>query len=178
VELFAVHPLVFWHGALMRETRAYVDPVLFDRGMGEVVVTRRKNRRQWELGVFLVDVFCLGVKNALFDVCDEGNERLDRFFPEGVPEPLPGAYGRKLVEGAIAYAASLGFAPHRDCAKASRVFGGITAADCPETFVFGKEGKPLYINGPYDDAEKIIRLLAARLGEENFSYIARLGEDD
>ena len=68
----------------------------------------------------------------------------------------------------------LGFSPGADYKKASRVFGGITTADCDEEFVFGKDGKPFYIQGPWESparAERILRALEARCGEDGYHYI-------
>lgn len=39
---------------------------------------------------------------------------------------------------------------------------------------FGKDGKPLYIAGPDDDAQKIIGKLTKKLGKENFGFISQL----
>ncbi len=58
--------------------------------------------------------------------------------------------------------------------KASRVFGGITTADCDEQFTFGKNDKPLYIQGPSDSQARvgrILRALEARCGEGGYHYI-------
>ena len=41
---------------------------------------------------------------------------------------------------------------------------------------FGKDGKPLFISGPYDNAEAIVRQLARTAGEGNFDYVMMLGE--
>ena len=84
------------------------------------------------------------------------------------------AAARKLAEDAISYARGLGFSPGGDYKKASRVFGGITTADCDEEFMFGKDDKPLYIQGPSDSSarvERILRALEARCGEGGYHYI-------
>ena len=84
------------------------------------------------------------------------------------------AAARKLTEDAISYARGLGFSPGADYKKASRVFGGITTADCDEQFRFGKNDKPLYIQGPSDSQARvgrILRVLEARCGEGGYHYI-------
>jgi len=86
---------------------------------------------------------------------------------------------RKLTEDAVSYARGLGFSPGADYKKASRVFGGITTADCDEQFVFGHNDKPLYIQGPSDSpacVERILRVLEARCGEGGYHYIVA-GDD-
>jgi hypothetical protein len=151
---------------------------LFDSGCGCLVVSRFKADGRVESGFFLLDVFCLGVKDAGFhcfnSIADYRESLLDRLFPNEDPVRMTLAAARKLTEDAISYARRLGFSPGADYKKASRVFGGITTADCDEQFIFGKDGKPLYIQGPSDSparVERILRSLEARCGEDGYQYI-------
>lgn len=85
--------------------------------------------------------------------------------------------GRKLVEDSVRYGAHLGFAPHSDLKKASRVFGGIRAGNCAKTYTFGKDGKPFYVSGPNDTEEqsrRIVKHLGRRCGLGKFDYVATL----
>lgn len=162
----------------------FSDAGMFASGIGQVVITRHKGGGKVELGVFLVDVFCLGVKNAFYTLCDEAELEgiLQRIFRDGRPvEEHSGAWGRKLVEGALAYARKLGFAPHRDYKKAARVMGGIDPKTCPDTFVFGSEGKPLFVAGPHETEARcqlILSVLTKKCGKDGFHYIMSMGEMD
>jgi hypothetical protein len=151
---------------------------LFDSGCGYLVVSRFKADGRVEAGFFVLDVFCLGVKDADFhqfnSVNDYQESLLNRLFRDEEPVRMTPAAGRKLAEDAVSYARGLGFSPGADYKKASRVFGGITTADCDEQFVFGKDGKPFYIQGPWESpagAERILRALEARCGEDGYDYI-------
>jgi hypothetical protein len=127
------------------------------------------------------------VKDAGFhhfsSMADYQEGLIDRLFPDGRVRMTPEA-ARKLTEGAISYARGLGFSPAADYKKASRVFGGITTANCEEQFVFGKNGKPLYAQGLSESparVERILRVLEARCGEggydaDNFELFD--GEDE
>lgn len=168
---------------MAREPETYCDDAIFKTGIGQVVVCRYKSGGRVETGSFLVDVYCLGVKDAFFRTFEEGEFRADclaRYFPDKLPSPKPASWGRKLVEEAARYAASLGFSPHPDYKKGARVFGGVDAADCDEEFVFGNKGKPLYVQGPYDGgakAERILATLRAKLGDDGFHFIIPMGGD-
>ena len=151
---------------------------LFEGGMGAVVIARYKSGGRVEAGVFLLDTYCLGVKNAFFHQCDEADlpdlvQRMCGGGYGGAFTEHSGAWGRKLVEGALDYARRLGFAPHRHYKQAARVLGGINPKDCAETFVFGRDGKPYFIAGP-DDGEArcnlIIRVLTKKLGPRGFVF--------
>jgi hypothetical protein len=66
----------------------------------------------------------------------------------------------KIVKGAVEYAQSFGFPPHPDYRHASMLLAGIDPSTCPNQFTFGRDGKPLYIQGPNESpaqAESIMR---------------------
>ncbi len=150
---------------------------LFESGIGYVVISRYKADGRVEAGFFLVDVFCLGAKDAGFERFDDRTEFVDELL-----EPLFGsreritltpAAGRKLVEDAVAYARAHGLAPGADYKKASRVFGGISTEECNEQFVFGHEGRSLFIAGPNDTSTRcaaIRRALESHCGPGNFGF--------
>jgi hypothetical protein len=127
-----------------RAPLAYYSNNLFEMGIGHVVIARFKASGAAEIGVFLVDVSCLGVKNAFFLKADSGEfkDQLDQLFSRYAAIEISAACGRKLVESSVAYAANLGFPPHRDYKKACRVLGGIDAGECETDFVFGQDGLP------------------------------------
>ena len=168
---------------MARNPETYAASDLFETGLGEVVVCRFKNDGRVEAGIFLVDVFCLGVKNAFFTVFPS-----EEAFREAVlvhslaeAEARPGSWGRKLIEEAVNYAKSLGISPHSDYKKGAKVFGGIQAGECDEEFVFGREGRPLFIQGPDDDpatCERIHTALRIRLGEDGYDFERDLEEEE
>ena len=151
---------------------------LFDSGCGHLVASRFRADGRVQAGFFLLDLFCLGVKDAGFhqfnSIADYQESLVDRLFPDGNSVRMTPEAARKLTEDAVSYARGLGFSPGADYKKASRVFGGITTANCDDQFVFGKDGKPFYIQGPWDSparVERILRALEARCGEGGYHYI-------
>jgi hypothetical protein len=156
---------------------------LLSQGIGWVIIARSKTGgRRVEAGIFLVDVFCLGAKLAVYENCEVQDYRRrirDHYrssFPMVAAEP---GCARKLVEQAVAYARRLGFAPHPDYKKAARVFGGLRAEQCAQQFTFGHQGKPFYRRGPREteeQARRIVGHLEQHCGPGNFDYMAMLGE--
>ena len=153
---------------------------LFEDGIGHVIVSRTLPSGQIAAAFFLVDVFCLGVKDTFFRAMSPGdyayqiagvaNQQLERVAPARV---------RKLVEEAVAYAQELGLAPHRGYKLTRQMLGDIEVETSATSFQFGKKGKPFFMSGPYDTPAKIdriIRTLTARVGPEGFDYI--IGFDD
>jgi len=149
---------------------------LFEMGMGNLVFSRSLPDGRIALGAFLLDMFCLGVKNAFFAIVarDEYAKRLSRWSAAENHQPMQPACFRKLVEGGVAYAHELGFGPHVDYYAACEIFHDVQAAACPTHFEYGHDGKPLYISGPHETAaqvQAIVDQLERRLGPGNFDFI-------
>ena len=158
---------------------------LWSNGMGQVLLSRELPGGRVAVSVFLVDRYCLGVKNAFAVVV--GRFSYDSKFTretrsQFATEDFPPVAARKLVEGAVAYAQSLGFPPHPDYHKAKLIFGDIDAGECLQEFEFGKDGKPIFIAGPHDGPQRckaIIAQLERKLGQDDFQYLVPVsGADD
>jgi hypothetical protein len=122
---------------------------------------------------YLVDVYCLGVKNVF------GPHTLDRrklpefahrYFRAYDAPPLaaPVELARHLVFGAIAYARDLGFEPapgFEACA------GHLGPWQGPSAIGFGLDGKPFFVEGPYDDATGAMMTLERSTGHGNFDFL-------
>lgn len=150
---------------------------LFDRtGIGTIVISRKMSGSDFALSVILLDVYCLGVKNAYFRVLSLTEYR-ELLYHIGLNETLQSvepACARKLVEECIEYASAIGFKPHPDYEAAKYIFGDIEVDSCRESYEFGKDGKPFYIVGPHDDATKVRRILKTlqeNCGEGNYEYL-------
>jgi hypothetical protein len=169
----------------MRTHEAFWPQNLFEKGIGWVVATRFKSGGQRiQSGVFLVNVWCLGVKRAVYDEWTPETYRshiLDHYFSQFPMTEIQPACARKLVEQAVQYALQLGFAPHPDYRKTARVFGGVRVEDCPQQFVFGHQGKPFYIQGPNDSeaqALQIVRQLHQRCGPGHYDYLIEVAGNE
>jgi transcriptional regulator with XRE-family HTH domain len=144
-------------------------------GLSEVLVVRRESHR-YEVSAFLVDYWCLGVKNALFKKCDERKyelmlEKVEKTFGESFKE-ISIEQAQAIVFGSIDYAATLGFQPHTDFAKSKESLGA--RLENLQSIEFGKDGKPFYFCGPHDNQMKIIQTLKENVGDGNFDYAAKL----
>lgn len=145
-------------------------------GLAAVLVARRHRYDKVSVCGYLADVYCLGVKNAIGpEIMNElGSRGLSGFrrdfFSEYNGDPLeaPIELAREVIFGSIAYARGLGFEPHPDFAATEAHLGPWTG---PSRITFGKQGKPFYVSGPYDNPRPIIRSLERTVGNGNFDYL-------
>lgn len=149
---------------------------LFEMGIGNIVFSRQLPSGMIAVAIFLIDVFCLGVKNALYDVVDPGKywQMMERFAHSEPLESADPACARKLIEGVVAYAQRFSLTPHPDYKVAQKIFGNVDAASCPDSFDYGREGKPFYVAGPNDTPAKsreVVSLLEKTCGPDGFHYM-------
>ena len=148
-------------------------------GIASIVLARGRSPRFVTAAIFLVDTYCLGIKDVLFtdfeaDELDLLCEGMAATAPLSEVEP---AYARKLLHEAAAWGASIGFRPHRDFVAAEQIFGDVSADDCDVAFSFGREGKPLYVPGATETRTQVRQRLAhllSRFGPEGFDYVVEL----
>jgi len=149
-------------------------------GLVGVLIAREDRHQKVSVCGYLLDVYCLGVKDAL------GPDRMRRdelasfariYFNAwgtlGVPAPIELA--RELVFGAVEYARALGFAPHPDFERAR---GQLGAWEGPGAIRFGRNGKPFFAQGPYDDPAAVLRTLEESVGSGNFNFTVSIGSLD
>jgi hypothetical protein len=140
----------------------WITTSLWKQGIGWVCLSRDLPNGFVAYAIFLVDRYCLGVKNVVMNVASRFayDSKVVR-DARSAREAVHPAKARKLLEDAVAYAQSLGLPPHADYARAVRIFGDIDSAECTETFEFGKDGKPFFIAGPNDTPERCHRIMNA-----------------
>jgi hypothetical protein len=143
-------------------------------GMALVLVARADRHDRAAVCGWLVDTFCLGVKNAIGPALMRGRD-VPHFvrtyfmaFPAaGLRAPI--ALAEELVLGAVEFAAGLGLSPHPDFAQTRAHLGELTDR---RAITFGCNGRPLYVAGPHDDPIEIMRTLVSSVGSDGFAVAA------
>jgi len=151
-----------------------INPSWRDKGIATILISRRQNNGDLAFGVFLVDVLCLGLKNTFcnadFSPYRYRTDVVAKTFRE-TPVQCPPALAHQIIYGSIAYARRFGFEPQRDFALSQHILDPPGHWELCEDIEFGRDGKPLYIAGPCDDTERIMRKLDATAGTGNYNYI-------
>ncbi|MBO0800042.1 MAG: hypothetical protein J2P31_14570 [Blastocatellia bacterium] len=150
-------------------------------GMGTVIVSRKTSAGIIAAGVYLLDVFCLGVKDAFARPMtrEEYRDTISGISRQESMKKVEPAVAKKLVENAVAYARNLGFEPHPDFRLAQKLLEDIDASSCTMEFTFGDRGKPHFISGPYDSQARIAQIketLERTCGKGNYIITILLGD--
>jgi hypothetical protein len=167
-----------WSSGLTVEPRQGWDDVDLGpdgpQGMALVLVARADRHDRVAVCGWLLDTFCLGVKNAIGPEVMRRRDlpRFVRTYFAAFPGPAlqaPIALAEELVLGPVEFAARLGFSPHSDFAPTRAHLGKLGAAS---TITFGCEGRPLYVEGPFDDPIEIMRTLKSSVGDDGSAVAA------
>jgi hypothetical protein len=156
------------------ELACQVTDNIFDIGIGWVVAARHLPSGSVGASIFLVDVWCLGIKDAFFTVLPERKfkEHVNVMSGEYRLVPIDPPDARKLLQDAAEYAASFGLMPSENFTKTQLIFGDTPFSE--ETFTFGKDGKPFYVSGPHDSPtrkRRIMDSLEKHAGWGDFDYL-------
>jgi hypothetical protein len=142
-------------------------------GLVSVLIARRARHGKISVCGWLVDVYCLGVKDVVGPrVLDERDLAAftRSFFAAYHARPLtaPLKLAQHLVFGAVAYARGLGFEPAPGFQATTGHLGPWAG---PSAISFGRDGKPLFVQGPHDNATRILATLERSVGRNNFDFL-------
>ena len=180
-------PLTYIHKNLKNlDMECYISKGrIFEMGMAVVAVVRQMPSGKFCVANFLLDVFCLGLKNTDYRFAiteDELEEYLEELFQKFSGYiPIDNIEANNLIYGAIDYAKDLGFKPQKDWVITKFFLNEDYITDLIDTIPFGKDGKPFYISGPYDNVSFVMNTLRKTVGEGNFlsmTYLSDVTDED
>jgi hypothetical protein len=145
-----------WESALRGEfDRVWISSDLGEFGIGQVIVTRRMSDGRVAIVRFLIDSYCLGVKDVsvvfdyptrAVDIVEYLESRNQNFRTD-----VTAADAAKVVLGAVQYARSLGLEPDSTYTRVANLFDDVDPLAAKFELEFGRNGKPLYIPGPNEN---------------------------
>ena len=141
--------------------------------MAQVTVTRRKPNGHLVVGIFLVDIYCLGVKNTIVRHDVSEAELMESMRPQLERHPMEEiSYeeAHNLIYGAIAYAEDAGIPRYKEFYPAAYVLEEDTEEIPLIEYEYGYEGKPYLVVGPEMREMRYLEILRKKLGDGNFNY--------
>jgi hypothetical protein len=130
-----------------------------------VIVSKALSDGTFVASMCLVDRTCLGIKNAYTTspisraALEDMATRLREAHPEGV-DTVSALEAQSVIFNALDYAASIGFAPHRDFVPA-------LVGPRPDALLetpLARPERPVFMPGPDDDVERIVHVLTSKVG--------------
>jgi hypothetical protein len=143
--------------------------------LSRLLIARYDQRGKLTAGVALVDLGCLGIKDAFsrkFSLeIEYRTSLLDSVMSMGEMKRIDIDLAAKIVNEAIAYARSLGFEPHHEFKQFEPLLAGANPDAATEDIPLGADGKPFYSAGPNDNTRNILATLDRAVGPGNYEYV-------
>lgn len=163
----------------MQIGKCYITPEWEDRGNADVIVSRKRSDGNLAVGMFLVDTFCMGVKDALYNTDmspEEFNDMVRHMEEEAGLEEISYNEAHNLIYGSIAFAEEGGIEPTKSFNLASYILEEDTDDIPLIEYEYGKDGKHFLVIYGNQIEKQALNQLHITLGEGNFNYIYDLGE--
>jgi len=144
-------------------------------GLVEILVARQQSDGDICFGMYLVDKFCLGLKNTFgrvnYSRTRYEDELHNTFFQDTGRVACPPELAHQMIYASIEYAAQFGFTPEKDFALTQYLLAPRGELEESYDLTFGRDGKPFFIAGPYDDPKLILKQLERTAGAGNYDYL-------
>ncbi len=150
-------------------------------GICNVIIARKHKTGNYTVGIYLVDLYCLGLKDThyQFNVDREDYEYLKEH--SGDLEDCEYALAHNIIYGAIEFADDFGFQPHKDFAITQFILEQDDENVELMDIEFGFEGMPFYVQGPSDNIVKINQIKSTLLrtaGMGNFKVLEGFDDEE
>lgn len=149
---------------------------LTEYGLGHVIVTRNHTGGKVSMADYLVDIYCLGVKDSFYRLRMEDYEVEDIVDNIGAEECSYNE-AHNWVYGAIAYAEEAGIEPDRSFNLTQYMLEEDNDEIPLIEYEYGKDGKHFLVAHSQQEANKYLPLLEKNLGEGNYDFIVESTPD-
>ncbi|HNW74494.1 MAG: hypothetical protein PHP04_12980 [Bacteroidales bacterium] len=158
----------------------YINANWRDSGLAAIFVTRRHINGHITHAAFMVDIFCLGLKESFWTFNQhpldfkEFIENRYNFSNHGTPLiKTDYVLVHNIIYGAIEYAGELGFLPHKSFETSKFMLEEDDDLVDYIEIAFGYKGRPLYISGEGNPAERnrVIAQLDRNPGRGRYDFI-------
>jgi hypothetical protein len=143
-------------------------------GMASIAISKTMPSGKFIVGLYMIDIFCLGLKDTLFQFALDSygyHEFMERTNAQSEMIQCDLGEAHNLIYGAIDFAAENGFKPQKDFVITKQILDENLIDDRIDDIEFGRNGRPFYFAGPYDNTRQIIETLEKNVGKGNFDVV-------
>ena len=154
-----------------------INDIWKEEGIANIIIARNHINGNITVCFYLVDLFCLGVKDTHYMFNTSRDEYQEIVSKSQHLDPITISYelAHNIIYAALEFAEEFGFKPHKDFTSITRFMLEEDTDDIELIEIeCGKNGKPLYVPGIDDDEQKInsiIKQLEKTAGVGNFKYL-------
>lgn len=144
-----------------------------ETGISPVYVSRQLTTDSYVFICYLVDFWCLGVKDTILKFGVSKGELYNIYNTSQGLVTISYQDARSLILGAIDFAKAIDIAPH---ASWNGIPSSFIEADLAyeKKFVFGQEGVPFYVSGPNDYEHYNVQEIINKVSQAKGHYTVHL----
>lgn len=160
--------------------KCYINKDWEESGFASIIISRKHVNGNFTFGVYLVDLYCLGVKDTIYDfnVYSPFIDLLDKFKEEQEAVEIEYTLAHNIIYGAVEYAEDIGFKPHKDFEVSKYLLEEDDDRIELIDIEFGLNGKPAVLFGNEMHPDNVIATLERNVGKGNFIIINREDLED
>lgn len=158
--------------------KCYISDDWKENGECNIIIERKHGNGNITLGVFLVDLFCLGVKDTFYqyNISElEEEEFLGRFTGDNKVTEAGYNLVHNIILSAVEFAEDYGFKTHKDFERITQYILAEDTEDIPLMEIeCGKDGKPFFVASDDMNEKEISRIISTlekTAGPGNYSYL-------
>lgn len=159
----------------------YISADIDECGEGAVIVTRLHKGGKYTVGLFLLDIYCLGVVDVDYDVRMSEYDYetfIHGFSRDAKLKEISYNEAHNRIYGAMAFAEDAGIAPCKAFGVAQYILEEDDERIPLIDYEYGKGGKHYLVAYSQQEADRYLPILRKNLGEGNFDYIVEDSDDD
>jgi len=152
----------------------YINESWKEKGFATIIISRDHVNGNFTFGVYLVDLYCLGVKDTFYDFnqYDKFIELVDKFNGNERMLEIDYTLAHNIIYGAVAFAEDLGFKPHKNFEIAQYLLEEDDERTELIDVEFGLNGKPAIFKWKEAHPANIIATLERNVGNGNFTVFS------
>lgn len=150
--------------------KCYINKEWQANGLAHILISRQRPNGELVLADFLVDTYCLGVKDVFYTMKYDKSELGYYLAKGGSFVEIPYEEAHNIIYGAVSFAEDAGIKPHKNFEIAQYVLEEDTEDIPLIEYEFGREGKYFLVVGEDNKERVYINTLKERLGD-NFEFL-------
>lgn len=154
--------------------KCYINESWKEKGFATIIVSREHINGNYTYGVYLVDLYCLGVKDTFYDFnqYDKYIELVDRLNENETMMEIDYALVHNIIYGAVEYAKDLGFKPGKNFGISQYLLQEDDERVELIDIEFGLNGKPAIFMWKEAHPANVIATLERNVGKGNFTVFS------
>lgn len=150
-------------------------------GLAQVTIARRHINGNITYCSFLVDLHCLGVKDTFYDfnITEEQFDVMRDRMSQGYDlVEIDYVLAHNIIHAGWEFGEETGFKPHKDFLSITQYMLEEDNDEIPliEIACGDSDGKPIYVQSPYDDEASVRRIIAQlekNVGRGNYRFVTQ-----